>query len=50
MYLKVKVKGKNEIISIVDTSAVGKATVREYEENVIASDSEDKMKMSQTYG
>ncbi|VDI24017.1 Hypothetical predicted protein [Mytilus galloprovincialis] len=42
-----KVKGRNKLIHIADTSAGGWATVREYEANVIASDSEDEKKIRQ---
>lgn len=42
-----KVRGSNKLIRIADTSAGAWTTVREYESNVIASDSEDEKKMRQ---
>ena len=40
-----KVKGRNKLIRIADTSTGDWTTVREYESNVIASDSEDEKKI-----
>ena len=42
-----KVKGRNKLIRIADTSTGSWTTVREYESNVIASDSEDEKKIRQ---
>jgi hypothetical protein len=44
-----KVKGRNKLIHITDTSTGGWTTVTEYESNVIASDSEDEKKIQWTF-
>ena len=45
-----KVKSRSKLIRIADTSLAGWSTVREYETNDIASDSEDEKKIRQAEG